>query len=342
MAQTRIFYATHAVEIEGTAMHGVQSVGIDTTFNLEQAFELGQLGLYENIEGTPDISVTMQKFLDGHPLLWHACTQFDTDGVAIVGNGFAARGDTKIKELSLHINSTDEDEFEAGGAETAEKTLNMSGMFISSCSYTIPADGNCTEDVTCVGNDKTWAAGEAELDIGPGDKPLFTAGHATNKHVIRGEDVVGGDCHIPDNIPGITTQAGGVNSGPLTTATCHMQNFTCSVDLGREEINQLGVRTPYNRYVTFPVEVTSSFEIISLYGDLIDANSTLRSNLTDHSIKIQVGAIAHKGMVIDLGSGNKLQSVSYGGGDTGGGNVSNTFNYSNFNDWEIRDSFVTS
>ena len=63
MAQTRIFYATQAVEIDGNVMHGVQSVGLDTTFNLEQAFELGQLSLYENIEGIPDISMTIQKVL---------------------------------------------------------------------------------------------------------------------------------------------------------------------------------------------------------------------------------------------------------------------------------------
>ena len=28
------------------AAHGVQSVGVTTTFNLEQAFELGQLAIY--------------------------------------------------------------------------------------------------------------------------------------------------------------------------------------------------------------------------------------------------------------------------------------------------------
>ena len=46
--------------------HGVQSVGITTTFNLEQVFELGQLAIYENVEGTPDVEVTMSKVLDGY------------------------------------------------------------------------------------------------------------------------------------------------------------------------------------------------------------------------------------------------------------------------------------
>ena len=61
----RIFYATQAVGIQGHGdggnvvpgdmVHGLQSVGMNTSFNLEQAFELGQIEIYENIEGTPDV-----------------------------------------------------------------------------------------------------------------------------------------------------------------------------------------------------------------------------------------------------------------------------------------------
>ena len=91
----RIFYATQAVAIapDGTAplnydandvAHGVQSVGITTNFNLEQAFELGQLEIYENIEGLPDVEVSMEKLLDGNRLLYHMASDFDSaDGTAI-------------------------------------------------------------------------------------------------------------------------------------------------------------------------------------------------------------------------------------------------------------------
>ena len=61
----RIFYATQAVGIQPHGdggdiavkemIHGLQSVGMNTNFNLEQAFELGQIEIYENIEGTPDV-----------------------------------------------------------------------------------------------------------------------------------------------------------------------------------------------------------------------------------------------------------------------------------------------
>ena len=56
-ANNRIFYACQAVGFknfghvatEYIIAKGVQSVGITTNFNLEQAFELGQISIYENI-----------------------------------------------------------------------------------------------------------------------------------------------------------------------------------------------------------------------------------------------------------------------------------------------------
>ena len=43
-------------------------------FNLEQAFELGQIQIYENIEGLHEVEVTMEKVLDGYPLLYTSVT----------------------------------------------------------------------------------------------------------------------------------------------------------------------------------------------------------------------------------------------------------------------------
>ena len=330
MAQTRIFYATQAVKVGDTLIKGLQSVRIDTTFNLEQAFELGQLSLYENIECIPDISMTLHKVLDGTPLLWHTATKTDTASSTVANNTFTARGDSRVDEVILYINQTADPIF---SGDASIQAVQCSGMYISSCSYTIPSDGNCTEDVTLVGNDKAWqgaVTGPNFGDLNNLDEPIFI-GADSKVHVVRGEDVTSASCLIPDVIPGVATSAN--NSGPLVTANLHVQNFNCSVDLGREQINQLGVRTPYSRYVNFPVEVTSSFEVISLSGDIVAADSTARTNLDNHAIKMVVGDVT-----IDLGTKNKLQGVTYGGGDAGGGNVTNTFNFSNFNDWTINHS----
>ena len=71
MANDRVYYAIQQVSFgkdtggssgTRTVAHGVQSIGITTTFNLEQVFELGQLAIYENVEGTPDVEVIFLYF----------------------------------------------------------------------------------------------------------------------------------------------------------------------------------------------------------------------------------------------------------------------------------------
>ena len=73
MANNRIFYAVQQVGFRPdgaadatnfTALHGVQSVGMTTNFNLSQVFELGQISIYENIEDIPDVEVSLTKVLD--------------------------------------------------------------------------------------------------------------------------------------------------------------------------------------------------------------------------------------------------------------------------------------
>jgi hypothetical protein len=342
-----------------TIVHGLQSVGIDTNFNLEQAFELGQLSLYENIEDIPDISVSMQKFLDGYSLLYHLGASFP-DAATGGGSGVLAstlttlsgRADTRA-DIRMLINATSADAVTTGTSPVSE--LYCSGMYMSSVSYTIPTDGTCTEDVSFVGNNKKWIT-----DSAAGDKLLLTSGSGVNtgfgsifgsdepvapgNHVLRREDVVttasgvgGGAAQYSTVVPSIIAgvSAGAMigtreyaNAGLVNTDNVHLNSFTCSTDLGREAINQLGTRTPYNRYVSFPTEVTSTIEVTATAGDNIDAVETARSNLMNHEICM----VLADSTVLHLGKKNKVSSVSYGGGDAGGGNATITYNFSNFND----------
>ena len=77
MANKRIYFAIQGLAIKpepigaavstwehGDVVNCVQSVAVTTTFNLEQAFELGQIQIYENIEGLPDVEVTMESTKD--------------------------------------------------------------------------------------------------------------------------------------------------------------------------------------------------------------------------------------------------------------------------------------
>jgi hypothetical protein len=59
-----------------------------------------------------------------------------------------------------------------------------------------------------------------------------------------------------------------------------------------------------------------------------------RHNLVDEVIFIE----SCEGTRIYLGTKNKLTSVNYTGGDTGGGNVSVTYSYTTFNDFVVAHS----
>jgi len=385
---TRVFYATQAATIgaiggtgvpsdgwvtggtpsnSGNAIitHGVQSIGIDTNFNLEQAFELGQLSLYENIEDIPEISVSMQKFLDGYSLLYHLGASYDGDGAVIASKqtSLSGRADTRA-DIRMVINATTEEAVGGvdsnGVKDSGVSELYCSGMYMSSVSYTIPTDGTCTEDVSFVGNNKKWLTDDADAQLvliegGNGVHGSIAAGFSgvfgddapnySTGHVLRREDVATSGTTIqsyatvmPSIIEGITQDAGtaikgrmAIGAGLLDPTKAHIQSFNCSVDLGRESINQLGTKTPYSRYVTFPTEVTSAIEVIAIGGDNVDALETNRNNLINHEICV----VLKDSTVMHLGKKNKVSSITYGGGDAGGGNASITYNFSNFNDMVI-------
>ena len=107
----------------------------------------------------------------------------------------------------------------------------------------------------------------------------------------------------------------------------HIQSVSISADFGQEQIQELGRFGPYTRYATFPIEVTCEFEVMATSGDLINV-SGIGTNLSNNAITIKDTA----GTIITMGTKNKLTSVSYSGGDTGGGNATVTYSFSNFND----------
>lgn len=334
----RIFYACQAVAFglfdeneisspaELTAAHGVQSVGINTSFNLEQAFELGQISIYENIEGLPDVEVTVEKVLDGYPLLYHLSTTGATDNSLV--------GRTKKRcNVSLGIYS-DEKEFVSG---VAPVSVFMSGMYVNSINYTFPTDGPSTESVTLVGNSKLWytepfrwLANTATGLVGAGanagkDFPIGSGG------IQRREDVMMQNSIMPVSIYEVLGTAVGNNfDSSKQRPRAHIQNITISTDLGREEILELGHKEPYYRTATFPVEVTSEFEVIAVSGDFINAYSN-GDNTPEQPIMITL----RDGSVYDLGTKNRLSSVNYTGGDAGGGNATMSYSFSTYNDLTV-------
>ena len=347
----RIFYACQGVAltnhgdtsvVAGDMVRGLQSVGMTTNFNLEQAFELGQIEIYENIEGTPDVEVTMEKVLDGHPLIYHMASSGVAFGTAsgLVGRS-KARADMRLGIFSDAQNSIDK-ATDVGGK--AEVEVYCSGMYISSISYTIPTDGSATESVTLVGNNKQWLTGSnvkildaSVTHFDGGDSPDMGVANAASGGVSQREDVIMSGCILPNSIKGISGSGYG-NAG----AAVHLQSLSVSTDFSREEILELGRKTPYARPANFPIEVSCEIEAITTSGDFVSAyefGDTALDGTVDSGNNTQNELIflyLRQGYAWDLGSKNRLSSVSYGGGDAGGGNVTCTYSYTNFNDLDVQ------
>ena len=374
----RIYFANQQVAFKRDAVtgaagyiaaHGIQSVAVTTTFNLEQAFELGQLSIYENIEGVPDIEVTASKVLDGYPLLYHLATQ----EAATHGHGptLAGRSNAKcIVALGIWPDTNDS----ATGTPTTQ--MEASGLFASSVSYNFPLEDNFTEDITLVGNDKGWNTIGGTDAIGCSTPPWTMAvadGQFDNADVPKasGTNALYGGTVTADQEGGVNRRenlafnsanaidAGGVDYTLLPTQipgvsesgwlspkhsanSAHVQSITVSTDLGREELFELGTRQPYARVVTFPVEVTCDIEMLSLSGDLINAfadgcgaGTDPCTGIVDNLANEKIRIATCEGTRIYLGTKNKLASVNYGGGDAGGGNVTVTYSYSTFNDFTV-------
>jgi hypothetical protein len=342
MANNRIFYACQAVAIspypdnnDFVEVHGVQSVGVNTTFNLEQAFELGQISIYENIEGLPDVELTIEKVLDGYPLVYRLATSDATEDTLV----------NRTKQrccAALAIFADDQDAVTG----TAPVEIYLSGLYINNVSYTLPVDGNCTESVTLVGNHKVWNTPATKFtstlasEFGTDTPKNLQAGTIAGG-IQRRENVDMSSSTLPKSIYGVTQSTSAGNNWDGTKPKAHIQNISISADMGREDILELGRKAPYYRAPNFPIEVTCEFEVIAVSGDFVSAYEEGKpayvgtvdegNNTGEETIEV----VLQDGTTFDLGSKNRLSSVTYGGGDAGGGNVSMTYSYSTFNDLEI-------
>lgn len=304
---------------------GVQSVGISTNYNLEQTFQLGQLEVYQDVEEVPDVEVTIERVLDQYTAAYARAMDNAAAGkVTITGD--------QNNQVDVYF-SVNADTDEAAGDDVPDTIAYMSGMYCSSASFNFATDGNFTESITLVGNHQTWhdAPGlriqNSPYATGVGD--LMT-GNITRRNRFAFE--TGG---VPTEISSLTI-AGGI------ATELAVQNVSVSVDFGREAINILGMKVPYHRYVTFPVEVTTDIE--ALVTDVAKMNNqaaqpeidnlaerTIKFSIYDTAVVDQDTGAGNRLHTFDLGTKNKITSITWNGLDTGGTNASITYSYRNFN-----------
>lgn len=362
----RIFYATQLINLnpqnsDGTLRaggsnpdyytpRGVQSVGITTNFNLTEVFSIGQLEVYDQPEDLPDIEVTMNKVIDGTPLLYHLAMCGNNPVAGAVDKTLTEVGNNRVNfRLGIYADNS------TAAVGTPDSYIECSGMYLSSFTYTLGVDDNFTEDVTFVGNSKVWSDTGADFVEGAGDNTqVFSGTGRSAPHVARRMNIDYQNSTFPEGSGGIN-RPGSTKGGAATDGdNPYYQSVTLSSDLGREEIRTLGRFDPYYRYISFPTEVTSEFEVVASEGDFLDASdfagadacASTFTQLEEKTIEIKVcapadledssgGTHATSDLTFKLGDKNKITSVNYGGGDAGGDNVNITYSFRNFNSFKI-------
>lgn len=317
MANDRTFYACQAVAVaiqtpnETTGLyeepadnayqflHGVQTIGLNTSFDLDNVFELGQLEIYDTILKIPQIEITLEKALDNHPSLYTlAAPNQDLllDSKNRVCVKFAIYKDT-----------------ENAGVSTPLHTVKCTGMYVNNVSYQFPVDGQLTESVTLVGNHKAWSNSTLNgIPAAITDGDAATADEPLGGHVLTRKDVT---------------------SMTLPNGSSKVQSITLSVDLGREDLLQLGQKAPYARIPNYPVEVTAEVEY------LVDENTmetvAFDQDTNDLPVQNQAISVGAGYYTVDLGNKCYLKSVTYGGGDASGGNATVKYSYSTYNTFNV-------
>lgn len=308
MANNRVFYANHGVAVGGSTVQGAQSVSVNTNFNLEQVFQLGRLSIYDQAELDPQVEVTVNKALDGYPSVWNLATG---------GGGSLVNNANKQCTINLGIG----DDTAASLANTNGRTVQMTGCYVSSVNYTIPVDGLFSEEVSFIGTHKALAGTVAA----PTKDPL-AAGAGADTMVLRRQN------YSPASVV------------PSAISGKKLSQVAISADLGREALYELGKFAPYHRFVNFPLEVTCAFDVIGQTVDGVNVDLAQVDNCSSPASspeeEICIKLCEDGGNIVysfNLGEKCKLQSVSYSGGDTGGGNVTITYTYVTYNDLSIRD-----
>lgn len=298
----RVFYASQGVSISGVTVQGAQSVAVQSNFTLEQAFQLGRLSIYNNVVTNPEVTVTISKVLDGKDTIYKLAT----------GGGSLISNETKRSDIVVSVGE------DTNTALSASQSVKMSGMYLSSLSYTMPVDGFMTEEVSFLGDNKTFVSSNSGAAAAPSD---------SGNVVLRRQHFAISSCVLPSEVSGQ-----------------NITNVTINADLGREAMFKLGQFGPFHRFTNYPLEVTCEFEVSATGLDQTNVSQNVTCTGGDVPSEQQItivlcdadgGGSESAGYTFNLGDKNTLTSVNYQGGDTGGGNATVTYSYTTYNDLTI-------
>lgn len=305
MATNRIFYACQAVGFgpdngnATAALTGVQSVGVNSTFGLEQVFQLGQIEIYENIEGTPEVELTIEKVFDSSSNLYKA---FAGAGATITSVA------TMRKSVTLAVVDDSKSVHENGA--TGIIGVECTGVYMSNYSANFSVDGTSTDTITVVGNHQTWGAETLTLSpaVGTAD-------------VAKRQD-------LSLSAAGIAGATGKVQSA---TASIDFGREDL-LEFGSKTPYFRAASFP----VECSAEVTYNAVNANLnHGGLnFTDGQTADVQSADSTIKISyVAGGTGQGNTGVIGISGRCTGMNYSGGDASGGNATVTYSYTGYNNF---------
>jgi hypothetical protein len=311
-------------------LRSLQTAGVNTKFNLEEVFEIGNLNVMEQVENIPEVEVTLEKFLDGYTPIYNLATS-GAAAATLIGRS------NQRANLALSIYADNGGPLASG---TPVQQCIISGGYVSQLSYNFSIGGFFSESVSFVANSKIWLTGGYTFNGFSAEGGVASLTPAAPEGVNRRQNFNWNGSLLPLNIPGVSSSGTndpivtGANSGSYGAS---VQSIKISANLGREELLELGRRVPYFRYVKFPVQVNTSIEVIDKTGDLVSCTDVgvyaNGRNVIPYAMRVK----DTEGIAIDLGANNVLNGVTMSGGNAGasGTNSMMTFNYQTFNDLTV-------
>ncbi len=296
----RVYFASQGLSVSGTTVEGAQSVGISINYNLEQAFQLGRLAIYDNIVTDGEVTVTASKNLDGNT------TMFGLMG----GGNVGSYGEVRVP-IVVASNTSESDTSLNSGAQTA---TTMTGCYLSSLSYTFPVDGFATEEISWITDNKTTSGS-------------VSAPAATDQENVYRHHVSWSGVHAADNVTNISisTDLGREAMFKLGQFRPYHRfaNFPFEVTVEFTVANTAVDTTVVN---LGGVDCTTD-------GNL-PGTQTIEVYVCDSNQNTGT-----PGYTFTM-SGCRLSAVSQDGGDTGGGNASTTFTYTTYNSLAVAESLA--
>lgn len=315
-----------------TFVHGVQSASDSASLPKQDINEFGQLNVFERIEDTPEISVDVERVLDGNVPLYLLASKGST-----LASLTGRQNSESVLALGIYSDTND---YVGQGSSDPIKVVEYSGVQVNSLTYSFSTDGPFTESINFVGNYMEWTDdGTAKYGTLPADptsagtdEPLAYTNCLGGVQFKESLVFDSGETYqtlLPTQIDGVT--AGGFN--PLVSGGCpqvNVQSIEVSVDLSRERIPSLGCRGDYAKLAQFPTDVTVNIEVLMQDGHgigITEEGANVSGCHKENSPNQRFRLVTKSGLVIDCGTRLKLDDVSQTFGDTGGSNgtVSYTF-----------------